>query len=127
MGAAVVADEEALVVVGTGGPVHVRGGLHALVYRQVADVGLVQLQSQLLGQGQRVELARGASRSATAMALKMFIARAPLSPPRILWGAVDLGHREEFIDASRHSLRRPFAPGRQPLAEHRRVRADLRR
>jgi hypothetical protein len=59
IGTAIVADEEALVVVGTGGLVDGRGLLDGLVHRQVADVALVELQAELLRLRQRVELARG--------------------------------------------------------------------
>ncbi len=57
--ASLVADEEALVEVGAGGLVHRGGALDALVHRQVADVVLVELEGQLVGQRQGVELARG--------------------------------------------------------------------
>jgi len=54
-----VADEEALVVVGTRGLVDGRGLLDRLVHRQVADIVLIELQAQLLRLRERVELARG--------------------------------------------------------------------
>ena len=47
--APVVADEEALVVVGPGRLVDRRGPLHALIHRQVADVVLVDLERELVG------------------------------------------------------------------------------
>src|SRR4030095_811242 len=56
---AVVADEEALVVVGPGGFVHGGGALHALVGGEIADVVLVELEPHLLVEGHGVELARG--------------------------------------------------------------------
>src|SRR5256886_8347328 len=59
VGAAVVADEEALVEVRPGRLVNRRVPLHALVHRQVADVVLVDLERELFLQGDRVELARG--------------------------------------------------------------------
>ena len=55
---AVVADEEALVLVRLGRLVHLRRGLHRGVHRHVADVVLVQLKFQLLLQRQRMESPR---------------------------------------------------------------------
>jgi hypothetical protein len=62
IGVPLVADEEALVVVGPRRLVDRRGALHALVHRQVADVVLVELQPHLVRERQRVEFARGRER-----------------------------------------------------------------
>ena len=62
LGAAVVADEEALVVVRPRGLVDLRGPLDALVHRKVADVVLIDPQRPLLDGGHRVELPRGGER-----------------------------------------------------------------
>ena len=59
VGAAIVADEEALVEVRPGRLVDGRVPLHALVHRQVPDVVLVDLQRALQLERRRVELARG--------------------------------------------------------------------
>jgi hypothetical protein len=60
--AAIVADEEALVVVRARGLVHGGGALHALVHGQVADVVLVDAQRPLVVERHRVEFARGLER-----------------------------------------------------------------
>ena len=59
VGAAVVADEKALVLVRAGRLVDGRGALHRGVDRQVADIVLVEPELEFFLQRQRVKAARG--------------------------------------------------------------------
>ena len=59
VGAAVVADEKALVLVRPCRLVHGRGALHRGVDRQIADIVLVEPELQLFLERQRVKAARG--------------------------------------------------------------------
>ena len=59
VGAAIVADEEALVEIRARGLVHGGGALDALVRREVADIVLVYRQAPLVVHRHGVELARG--------------------------------------------------------------------
>jgi hypothetical protein len=55
VGAAIVADEKALILVRSCRLVHGRGALHRGVDRQIADIVVVELQFQLVGERQCVE------------------------------------------------------------------------
>ena len=118
VGAAVVADEEALVLVRPGRLVHRRGALHRGVHRQVADIVLVELQPQLFLERQRVKPARGGEGARRSASLRHAVAGA-VEEADILAGMPDLrGDGFEPAGSPRNAGRNrsPGSPASLPRA-----------